>query len=93
MHIKIKEEHKSIRSGVEFDLPNFSVLTGKNGSGKSHLLEAISSNNLSEVRDDQNVLSTIKYIRFNDLNPQFQEDISEDDVKNSWRGTWNQPLR
>ncbi len=90
MHIKIRDEHKSIRSGVEFDLPSFTVLTGKNGSGKSHLLEAISANGLSEVKDGQDVLSTVKYIKFNDLNPQFQEDISEDDVKNSWRGTWNQ---
>ena len=90
MHIKIKVEHKSIRSGVEFDLPSFTVLTGKNGSGKSHLLEAISANGLSEVKDGQDVLSTVKYIKFNDLNPQFQEDISEDDVKNSWRNTWNQ---
>ena len=90
MHIRIKDEHKSIRSGVEFDLPNFIVLTGKNGSGKSHLLEAISTNGLAEIMDSQDVLSTIKYIRFNDLNPQFQEEISEDDVKNSWRNGWNQ---
>lgn len=90
MHIKIKDEHKSIRSGVEFDLPNFTVLTGKNGSGKSHLLEAISTNGLSEVGDEQGMLSTIKYIRYNELNPQFQEEISEDDVKNSWRNEWNQ---
>ena len=90
MHIKIREEHKSIRSGVEFDLPNFTVLTGKNGSGKSHLLETISTNGLSEIMDGQDVMRTIKYIKFNDLNPQFQEEISEDDVKNSWRNTWNQ---
>lgn len=90
MHIKINNKHKSIRSGVEFDLPNFTVLTGKNGSGKSHLLEAISTNGLSEVIDGQNVLSMVKYIKFNDLNPQFQEEISEDDVKNGWRNVWNQ---
>lgn len=90
MHIKIKDEHKSIRNGVEFDLPNFTVLTGKNGSGKSHLLEAISTNGLSEVTDGQHALSKVKYIKFNDLNPQFKEDISEEDVKNSWRNTWNQ---
>lgn len=90
MHIKVREEHKSIRSGVEFDLPNFTVLTGKNGSGKSHLLETISTNGLSEIMDGQDVMRTIKYIKFNDLNPQFQEEISEDDVKNSWRNTWNQ---
>lgn len=90
MHIRIKDRFKSISSGVEFDLPNFTVLTGKNGSGKSHLLEAISKNDLSEVTEEHIVLSTVKYIKFNDLNPQFQEDISEDDVKNSWRNTWNQ---
>lgn len=90
MHIRIKNKHKSIQSGVEFDLPNFTVLTGKNGSGKSHLLETISTNGLSEIMDGQDVMKTIKYIKFNDLNPQFQEEISEDDVKNSWRNTWNQ---
>lgn len=90
MHIRIKDKHKSIQNGVEFDLPNFTVLTGKNGSGKSHLLEAISTIGLSEVTDEQGVLSSVKYIKFNDLNPQFQEDISEDDVKNSWRNMWNQ---
>ena len=90
MHIKIKDEHKSIHNGVEFDLPNFTVLTGKNGSGKSHLLEAISTSRLSEVTDGPEVLGTVKYIKFNDLNPQFQEDISEEDVKNSWRNVWNQ---
>lgn len=90
MHIKVNDRHKSISSGVEFDLPNFTVLTGKNGSGKSHLLEAISTQGLSEVTDEQNVLPSIKYIKFNDLNPQFQEEISEDDVKNSWRNTWYQ---
>lgn len=90
MHIKIKDQHKSIRNGVEFELPNFTVLTGKNGSGKSHLLEAISTNRQSEVTDGPKVLGTVKYIKFNDLNPQFQEDISEEDVKNSWRNGWNQ---
>lgn len=90
MHIRIIEKHKSIQNGVEFDLPNFTVLTGKNGSGKSHLLEAISTTGLSEVTDEQGVLSSVKYIKFNDLNPQFQEEISEDDVKNSWRNMWNQ---
>lgn len=90
MHIRIKDKHKSIQNGVEFDLPNFTVLTGKNGSGKSHLLEAISTTELSEITDGQDVLTSVKYIKFNDLNPQFQEEISEDDVKNSWRNMWNQ---
>ncbi len=90
MHIKVNDRHKSISNGVEFDLPNFTVLTGKNGSGKSHLLEVISSQGLSEVTEEQEELPLIKYIKFNDLNPQFKEEISEDDVKNSWRNTWDE---
>jgi len=90
MHIIVNTDHKSIKSGVEFDLPDFTVLTGKNGSGKSHLLEVISTQGESAVLDSERTLSTIKYIKFNELNPQFQEDISEDDVKNSWRNVWNQ---
>lgn len=90
MHIIVNTDHKSIKSGVEFDLPDFTVLTGKNGSGKSHLLEVISTQGESAVLDGERTLSTIKYIKFNELNPQFQEDISEDDVKNSWRNVWNQ---
>ena len=90
MHIIINADHKSIKSGVEFDLPNFTVLTGKNGSGKSHLMEVISTQGESAVLDGERTLSSIKYIKFNELNPQFQEDISEDDVKNSWRSVWNQ---
>ncbi len=89
MHIIIKTDHKSIKSGVEFDLPDFTVLTGKNGSGKSHLLEAISTNGESAVFNGECTLSSIKYIKFNELNPKFKEDISEDDVKNSWKNVWN----
>lgn len=90
MHIIVNTDHKSIKSGVEFDLPDFTVLTGKNGSGKSHLFEVISTQGESAVLDGERTLSTIKYIKFNELNPQFKEDISEDDVKNSWRNVWNQ---
>ena len=38
--VSIIKRFKSV-DVCEFTLPNFSVLTGKNGSGKSHLLEAM----------------------------------------------------
>src|SRR5262245_9742012 len=35
-------EHKSLRSPFEWNqIPNFAVITGPNGSGKTHLLELI----------------------------------------------------
>lgn len=70
--IKIKRKHKSI-DPCEFELPNFSVLTGLNGSGKTHLLEAISNNSVSEVYVDERLIRNIVYIPFNGLNPKINE--------------------
>ena len=41
MKIKFKEKYLSIDQFNEVELPDFTVLTGVNGSGKSHLLQAI----------------------------------------------------
>jgi ABC-type uncharacterized transport system ATPase component len=41
MKLTFQHEHKSIKGLEAIDLPDFTVLTGLNGSGKSHLLEAI----------------------------------------------------
>jgi predicted AAA+ superfamily ATPase len=42
MRLSYSKEHKSINQDFEpVDLPDFTVLTGLNGSGKTHLLEAI----------------------------------------------------
>lgn len=41
MKLRFKQKHLSISEFNETELPNFTVLTGVNGSGKSQLLEAI----------------------------------------------------
>jgi ABC-type cobalamin/Fe3+-siderophores transport system ATPase subunit len=43
MKLSFLRQHKSITSLQDIDLPSFAVLTGINGAGKSHLLEAIES--------------------------------------------------
>ena len=72
MHIKIVNSYKSLITGKEVELPDFCVLTGKNGSGKSHFLEALSQRNISEIRIDETLVANteVKYIGFNGLNPQ-----------------------
>lgn len=75
IHIKVNKNYKSIRENVEFELPDFTVLTGKNGSGKSHLMEIIASGK-SEYRDltiDDTSPSNVNYIPFNGLNPQISD--------------------
>jgi len=39
--LKYNEDHKSIKSFSDIEVSNFSIFTGINGSGKTHLLEAI----------------------------------------------------
>jgi ABC-type cobalamin/Fe3+-siderophores transport system ATPase subunit len=73
MKISIKQKHKSINLPCEFELPEFSVLTGKNGSGKTHLLEAIADNTKSEVYINDKLIKNITYIGFNGLNPTIEE--------------------
>ena len=41
MKVSIRKNHKSIHLIQDLELPDFVVLTGKNGSGKSHLMEAM----------------------------------------------------
>src|SRR4051812_18679818 len=41
--LTFSKPHRSIRALPEVTLPDFAVITGVNGSGKSHLLEAINN--------------------------------------------------
>ena len=89
MEIQITQPHKSIHS-TTFSLPDFCVLTGKNGSGKSHLMEAMSNSENAIITDGDDIrLSNIKYVPFNGLNPSVQTtclyDSFSQDKKQSWR--------
>jgi ABC-type cobalamin/Fe3+-siderophores transport system ATPase subunit len=88
MEIKITQKHKSINPPCEFELPEFSVLTGKNGSGKTHLLEAIADNNKSEVVLNGVVIKNIRYIGFNGLNPNIQETCDPQTIIGHIKNTW-----
>ncbi|WP_341730839.1 AAA family ATPase [Microcoleus sp. EPA2] len=46
MRLSFLKIHKSITSFPDTELPNFVVLTGVNGAGKSHLLEAIENGSM-----------------------------------------------
>jgi energy-coupling factor transporter ATP-binding protein EcfA2 len=45
--LELHSKYRSIKSLKPVDLPNFTILTGVNGSGKTQLLEAISKNFIS----------------------------------------------
>ncbi|MEO8236337.1 MAG: ATP-binding protein [Flavobacterium sp.] len=87
--IKIKKQYKSINL-CEFELPDFSVLTGLNGSGKTHLLEAISNEEFSDVSVNGKKISNIRYIPFNGLNSIIQEDCDPTSITQWIKNFWTQ---
>lgn len=91
MHIKIKSQYKSLKPGKEVELPDFCILTGKNGSGKSHFLSSLIQQNIAEVKIDSQIISLdkIRYIEFNGLNPQIQPTCSKDVINQKISDFWN----
>lgn len=69
LKIQILESNKSIEILPEFSLPNFTVLIGKNGSGKSHLFELLANSHKSSITYNNEKIKRIRYIAFNQLNP------------------------
>ena len=90
MKISVKQTFKSIHVKQDFEIPDFVVLTGKNGSGKSHLMEAMTLPEKCEVLDDEGKwLSQIKYIPFNGLNPHIDENCEYMGFTNKRKQAWN----
>ena len=88
IEVNITKQYKSIVAPCQFELPSFVVLTGKNGSGKTHLLEAISQKEYSEIKYNGNVISNIRYIAFNGLNPIIKEQGKSSDITAFIRKVW-----
>lgn len=90
IHVKVNKSYKSIKENVDFELPDFTVLTGKNGSGKSHLMEVIAKNK-TEYRDlsiDGTPTIKVKYIPFNGLNPQITDLGSFEELIHKRKEVW-----
>lgn len=90
MKITLKADHKSIKERIDFELPDFSVLTGKNGSGKTHLLEAIANQDLTDVFVNGLKIQNARYIPFNGLNPNIQEDCNPNSINEHIKNVWSQ---
>ncbi|EMK9143262.1 AAA family ATPase [Citrobacter freundii] len=90
MKVKVIKKYKSIPENIEFDLPDFSILTGKNGSGKSHLLEAIANQEFSQVMSGEKTLTNILHVGYNALNPQVDERCESHQLVQKVNEWWNQ---
>lgn len=88
MKVTIKQSYKSLKVCQPFTLPDFTVLTGKNGTGKSHLLEAMSKGSAVTVEDNNNRLSRIRYIPFNGLNPDVANEANYTQIQTAKENLW-----
>ena len=91
IRIQVLKQYKSIQQLNTFELPDFTVLTGKNGSGKSHLMELMSHNDsaLKTIEVDGVVSKKVKYIGFNGLNPVVSDVGGYEDITHNRKEVWN----
>ena len=89
LQIRINQDYKSIKKQDCFELPDFCILTGKNGSGKSHLLEAMANVGVSNVSQDNEYRQRLKYVPFGGLTPQVKSDCSHMQLINERKNVWN----
>jgi hypothetical protein len=92
MKLIFRRPYKSIRSLDPLELPNFVVLTGVNGAGKSHLLEALETGAVSVDGIDPNQQHGRKPTRRFDSNTLVTQDtgtFSGATLSNELAGYWD----
>jgi len=80
MRLAFQKDHLSISKFDSIDLPDFTVLTGVNGSGKSHLLAAIENKNVAIEDIEQPKIVHFNYETFrlsNETQTNAQQRIAE----------------
>ena len=80
LEITTLKRHKSIPSEATFSLPEFCVITGRNGSGKTHLLEALSSSETTSTVHCGSCLTEIQYVPLLGFNPSWTDGIEVGDL-------------
>lgn len=89
MKITIAHDHKSIPSQAPFNLPDFSVIIGINGSGKTHLLEALNDCNITSIENSGIQLAHRMFLPFGALTPHIEVSCDPDQIKSSVKVLWD----
>lgn len=90
MQIKIDKGYKSIPGRLEFELPMFTVITGENGSGKTHLFETLNDNSNSQILINGKQLKSKSYVAFGALNPQVDQRCDPNQISQRIKQVWHE---
>lgn len=85
MNLKFKEEYLSIKQFDEIELEDFTILTGVNGSGKSHLLQAIAQDKCQIDSIPPKDVVLFDFIQFKIEN---EQPISKDQITGERQSAW-----
>lgn len=77
--MKLENVYKSLKP-FESEISDFTILTGINGSGKTHILTAISENAL-KVTSPEKILLNKKYMSYETLKPNNDSQITKERLK------------
>ena len=88
MNIILNKKFKSLLTDINITLPNFTVLSGINGAGKSHLLDAITQN-IAKVTDEYgNEVNPKRYVNSNSLTPNESYQVGRENLTNEINSAW-----
>jgi len=87
MKLELSKIYKSLNP-FTFDLPDFTIITGLNGAGKTHLLQAVSTYDL-KLTEDNVKLEPNMYITTRTLSPLEGTKSKEDNFKKNCESLWS----
>lgn len=64
MELKYQSDQKSVKKFDDIQISDFSIFTGKNGSGKTHILHAIKNGNITVDNIPKNKILSFNYLDF-----------------------------
>lgn len=83
--------HKSVKSFDTVDLPDFTVLTGLNGSGKTHLLEAIANGAIRTNVIEQGKENTqVRLFNYTNLTPNDSHAVTSHNILHERDTIWEE---
>ncbi len=94
MNLNLTQKHKSLLPPLVIELPDFTILTGVNGAGKTHLLSGIATG-VIELTDNGIVLNppnsnTCKYVSSHSLTPNDSAVITSQQLNQNTEQLWSQ---